>query len=382
MRVFLAEVRKTLWLRNLLIAGTLGALYYWAFVWTIVELTPNGNPETEMHQYAISWHQQFGPSLDTGEIAAIEVEANDLVRQADSMIAADPTLAAAGIRSWAQLAATEVDNPDVERAQWALLFGDGGLGWRIQAIQISLEAYGPLSADPLAGRAEISRIEQINSRAEWRHVQSPAVVVNFLGQYPGRLATLVFLVVLLITSPLLTSDRVSRLPPLQASSSTGRPLMWRQLAAVLTVAALTTAAVLGLTSLALGELALGLFWDTPIQSFNTPGAVYPPITLGETCLLLGVLIGLCGVLAGLVGFAWSYASRTYQGLALTVVATLAAAFWAIPQITDFAFRYQSPLAALTGNPWAPLWVWTGLVGLGLTLDLLLVRHAQASDVEP
>ena len=380
MRVFLAEVRKLLWLRNLLIAAVIGALYYVVFVWQLVELMPNGHPATEAHQFAIAWHQRFGPTVEPAEAALIQAELDQLIEQADAAISADPVLSKAGIDSWQELGRVEELTDQMDKARWSLLFGTGGLGWQLHAMEGSLGRLGPLEPRPEAAASELARVEQINQSEEWRNLQS-GELIDFLRLYPAKVSTLVFLVVLLVTSPLVTSDRVARLPQLQATTLTGRRLRRQQFAAVMSVSALTSAVLIGATSVPLTQLGFIEFWNTGIQSFNGGGRVFPSVTLGQHSLLLATLALLSGLLAGLTGFALSCLARTYQALALANVAVLAAALWLIPPLTENAFGYDSLPAALWGTPWAPLAIWTALTGLAVIGGLVLIRRHRRGDID-
>lgn len=380
MRVFLGELRKVFWLRNLLIAATVGALYYWVFIWQLVEVFPNGHPATEIHQITIALHTEFGPTLEPDEIQVLAARQQKLISQADALIAADPTLTAGGFQSWASLETAEDPTPDVDTSRWTLLFNDTGIGWRIEATAHILDNYAPIPTPAGTSDAEVARITQINQSQEWRNLQSP-VLLDFLGVYPKLLTTLVFLVVLLTVSPLLTTDRVNRLPQLQSTTITGRRILTHQLGAVLTASAAISLALLAVTALPLGRLELSQFWDTGLSSFNGAGRVYPPISLGLHSLILAGLVLLAGIVAGLIGFALSRTSRSHPALSLALVATLAVALWVISLTGEGAFGYSSLPAALTGSPWSPLALWAGLSLIALLADLHLLWRGQRTDVD-
>lgn len=381
MRVLWGEIRKLLWWRNLLLVLAVGGIYYWVAAWGVTAAFPNGHPMTEDHQHALAWHDEFGPVLEPADIAVLESRLAALVQQADALIAADPTLAAAGVtgwRAWTEREEPDAFGPEAERVVWELLLEPGGVGWRIQGMVGTLESYRPQATEDTTG-ARLARVQEINRTEEWRSLQS-ATLLDFLVEYLPPLAGLAFGVSLLVSAPLVTTDRVSRLRPLQAASLTGRRLLRIQLAATAVVSTGVTGLLLVLTSLPLAGFGFGTFWDTPIQSF-TAGSLYPSVTLGQYCWLLAGLVGLTGLLAGLIGFALSRANRAYPALAISIMAALAAGLPSISALLALPLTYDSTVALLLGTPFAELIVLAVLVAAALAVCLTLVGRERRIDID-
>ena len=378
MRVLWGEIRKLLWWRNLLIAFLLGAIYYWVIVWSLVGLFPNGHPMTEHHHYTQAWHDEFGPTLEPSEVAVIEARLAALVREADAVIAADPTLAANGVTGWRAYTEREELNPETDPIVAELLFQPGGLGWLIQGMGTDLEGYRPVGLDQLTP-AQLARAEEINRTGEWRSLQS-AELLQFLLDYPPRLAGLAILIVLLIAAPLVTTDRVSRLRRLQLSTPTGRGLLGIQLIATVTVTVSATALLLVVTSLPLLGFGFATFWDTPIQSF-TAGVLYPSVTLGQYCWLLAGTVLLAGLLAGFTGFAVSRANRAYPALAISVMAGLAVGLPFSSTLLELPVTYYALAANLLGTPYAQLIVPATLAAVALAVCLVQVHRERTVDID-
>lgn len=379
MSVLWGEIRKLLWWRNLLLVLILGGLYYWALPWGYVIGFPNGHPMAESHQFALAWHDEFGPTLEPDEMTVLQTRAAALVDEADAMIAADPTLTAAGFHTWADLGQREHVTPDADEAIWELLHGEGGIGWKIYAIDSFVEGYGPVVATSDPTPAQLGRVQQINADEEWRALQSPEVL-EFFGHYVPRLSGLMFLVSLLVAAPLVTTDRVSRVRQLQAASLTGRGLLRVQLTATVAVTLGITTLLLGLTSLPLAGFGIGTFWNTPIQSFAAP-YLYPPATLGQYCWLLAGLMLLIGVLAGLIGFVLSRANRAYPTLAISLMGTLAVGLPALSMLTELPVTYLSLPALALNTPFAQLIALAGLVAAALAISLVQVHRERRIDID-
>lgn len=371
MRILLGELRKVFWLRNVVIAAIIGVLYYWAFAWPHVELFPNGNPATEIHDITVALRHEFGPTLEPDEVAVVRARRDDMVTDADAIISASPLFRAAGVSTWDELRQVEELTPELSEAQWSTLFTHGGLGWMIEATESIIDQYGPRPTTSTTTAAEAARIRQINDGAEWRSLQSP-VLLEFLSTYPAPLGTLVFMTVLLVTGPLVTSDHVSRVRPLQATSRTGSRVALYQLAATVVASLIVTLAVLALTAIPLGRLDVEVFWNNPLASFAAAG-VYPALTLGQQCLTVAALLTLIGVSAGLLGFSLSSLSRTHPALALGIVGALAAGMAVLPLSVGGSFSYDSLPALLSGYWLAPLLVWSALAVLLAAVALATSR---------
>ena len=382
MRVLWGEIRKLLWWRNLLLVLAVGGIYYWVTVWGVTTAFPNGHPTAEDHQHALAWHDEFGPRLEPADIEVLQSRLATLIAQADTLIAADPTLAAAGVtgwQAWAEREDADAFGPEAERVLDELLYEPGGLGWRIQGMTGDLDRYQPRDNPEDMTPAQLTRTQEINRTEEWRSLQS-GPLLDFLVEYLPPLAGLAFLASLLISAPLVTTDRISRLRPLQASSLTGRRLLRTQLAATALVSIGVTGLLLLLTSVPLAGFGFGTFWDTPIQSF-TASYLYPAVTLGQYCWLLAGVVGLAGLLAGLIGFVLSRANRTYPTLAIGIMAVLAAGLPSLSTLLTLPLTYYAPAAVLLGTPLAQPIALAALAVLALTVGLAQVRRERRVDVE-
>ena len=382
MSVLWGELRKLLWWRNLLLVLAVGGIYYWVFAWSQVGSFPNGHPMTEDHELALAWHEEFGPSLDPDEIAVIESRLAEMVGGADAIIESDPVLRAAGLHGWHDVIVDEGGDPAVEQVVWELLLGDDGPGWKIQSASWFLESYGPVLRDPVnQSPAQLVRIEQINQAEEWRSLQSPTLL-DFLTAYLAPLASLLFLVNVLLAAPLVTTDRVNQVRQLQAASATGRRLLRVQLAVTSGVSIIATAVLIGLTSLPLARFGFDAFWGTGIQSF-TSASLYPSVTLGQYCWLLAGLLMIVGILAALIGFILSRANRGYPTLSISLMVALALGFPTLSKMlgTSPALSYESPLGRVLGTPFATMLALSTLAAAALAVCLIQVRRERGIDVE-
>ena len=199
----------------------------------------------------------------------------------------------------------------------------------------------------------------------------------FLG-----IASLLFLVNVLLAAPLVTTDRVNQVRQLQAASATGRRLLRVQLAATSGVSIIATAFLIGLTSLPLARFGFDAFWGTGIQSF-TSASLYPSVTLGQYCWLLTGLLMIVGILAGLIGFILSRANRGYPTLSISLMVALALGFPTLSKMlgTSPALSYESPLGRVLGTPFATMLALTTLAAAALAVCLIQVRRERGIDVE-
>lgn len=381
MSVVLGELRKLLWWRNLALVLAVGGLYYWVVAWSQVDLFPNGHPMTEEHQFALAWHDEFGPTLDPGEMAVIESRLATMVSEADRILGADPALAATGVHSWQEVITRDDLDPAAEQIIWQLLFTTDGLGWKIHAVSSLAEQFGPLPEHSDLTPAQLGRVRQINETEEWRAVQS-APLLDFLTGYLPASVSLLFLVNLLIAAPLITTDRVNRVRQLQATSATGRRLLRIQLATTIGLALLVSAGLIGLISVPVARFGFSTFWATGIQSFATTN-LYPSVTLGHYCWLLAILLVTVGVLAGLLGFLFSRLNHSYPTLVISLMITLALG---LPALTTLlggapALGYGSAAARLLATPWAALIVLTAVSAAALAAGLVLTRREHIIDIQ-
>lgn len=376
MRVLWGEIRKLLWWRNLLIVLAVGAIYYWVMASSMVDMFPNGHPMAEEHQYALEWRDEFGPALEPSEAAVIRERLAQLVAEADAIVAADPTLAAEQVRTWRDTRIGPELSSEANDVVWEKLLHDGGVGWKIEAVEGSLELYQPLAMplEPVQAR----RIQQVNANEEWHAIQSQPLL-SFADEYVWALSGLVFLVGLLVAAPLVTADRVSGVRQLQATSTVGRRLLRAQLVASCLVSVAITVVVLGVAVVPVRGFGFGAFWTTGIQSFMAV-ELFPRVTLGEYCgLMIGLLI-IIGLLGALIGFVLSRLNRAYPALAITVMVALAVGLPSIMLLADRPLSYTAPLNAIAATPFSQPIAVGLLVGLAFLMAVVQVRRELTVDI--
>lgn len=300
-RVLISEIHRILSARNLLLATIVGALWYLGLCWPQIEYLDDNEPN--IHRVALDLTTRYGPTLEPDEFIGVQADLVRLTAEADSLVAAQPDLAAAGLHTFADVHSRGDLDTATSGLIWQVLLDDDGVGWRVQAYQGVVASYHDAETTLYANWSEptvpvAQRIDKIIDAREWRSIQSAALLEQG-GTYLEKVAILVVVVVLLLVGPLVTGDRATRVRALQATTRTGRRTLAIQLAATLLVSALTAIAVGILSGLALARFGLFSFWNNPIQSFLVGPSLYLwnlPLS-GYAAVWLG-LLALVGILAG------------------------------------------------------------------------------------
>ena len=177
---------------------------------------------------------------------------------------------------------------------------------------------------PLSER-QAQRVLEIRDSGEMFGILSQHTVFH-TWQYAQALAGLVILATLMLVSPLITTDRASKVKALQYSSTTGRGILRKQFAATIISAIMAaTLFVLCFAGIFIGATGTQAFWMNGINSFMSFPYHWLSVTYGQYCLLLIGLIYLLSVTAAAFAFVLSRFSQSMIVLICKAIPALVAA---------------------------------------------------------
>ncbi|MCL2372909.1 MAG: hypothetical protein FWC78_05860 [Defluviitaleaceae bacterium] len=158
---------------------------------------------------------------------------------------------------------------------------------------------------------ETTRLTEIRNSSELNSIL-PQHTLFYSRRYARGLALLVILVTLILTAPLVTTDRASKVNWLQYSSKEGRSILKKQFAAMLISAmASTTALIIIFAGIFFAATGVHGFWGNGINSFLGGAQFYwLSITFGQYVMLMAGVMYLLGI--GTAAFAFML-SRFSQG---------------------------------------------------------------------
>jgi hypothetical protein len=202
----------------------------------------------------------------------------------------------------------------------------------LRFLEFLTEEYGGAISARLPSDIEYFNHLEFNARQRQRLTEVLAT-----GEYKGTLPGNVFssvthlfhhisLMLLfgtaLLHSPLIVSDRMRKILPLQYSSKLGRRIKLRQFAAMLLSSVLLTTLTLAVFGVLLGRAGAFAYWNHGLMTFH--GAIvdfvpFFPMTLGSYLLIMASLAYALGLGAAAVAFVVSRYSRNLITLAVKII---------------------------------------------------------------
>lgn len=390
MRLLLQELRK-IWRPGILaVLVLLGALYYHTFLSFEIQYFPNGIYDAAQLELAAGWAARYGPTIEPAELAGLKLQREEAAEAFRKAVAARPECAGAGITDYEsylayrdetyQAAERNGGQVDMERERLIQQTAGSTNYALLQELDTFLRMYAQQEAGipahlgyrgeddpPELRRLSLARADSV-AAGGWRHGFLPIGVLDATGNYCRGLAVWMLLSTVLLLSPVLVRDRLSRMRSLQWASRQGRRILTVQMAAALLSGCLLPAlnlAVFGGIFLGCnGVLAFkdcGLFsvWALQIPWFDW--------TYGQYLLALGgVLSALSLAAAGLTCFLSRFSAH-YVAMLLKALPLFAALTGCSRLLLTEPFFLGNPLGRLLVLPGAE-----GLAAAALTAAVLLL----------
>ena len=216
----------------------------------------------------------------------------------------------------------------------------------------------------------IARLHTIRDSGELQHIMTPQLLHSTLG-YGQMLSMLAILSTLILVSPLIVTDRASRVNWLQYTSKQGRKILGKQFLAVLISAAFMTT-ILVLIFAGLFGLATGahVFWNNGINSFMGFPLHWLSITYGQYCLLIISVIYLLSIYSAAFAFILSRFSQNkirlmFKIIPLFVSAVLLSMNWVLQEFLSVFER---------GNIFIHLLIFLFSIIAGIGISMLVIRR--------
>ena len=344
MRIVLWEMRKILRPRLLIAAVLVAAIYYFILPNIAITVVQRPFPSDSLY-YAVKMTQEFGPTLEDAEFEETGLWLDDLYRQADDFIRADPLIASLGIQTYKELreyndeksfewsesiiaengVAHQDDMPEdlthINDVIWMILgqptdTGDGFIGWRIQELELIRDRYSLWGVevsrdvnDPSWYADYLTWLQETDAYNDPTGIMPWNVLDSAVFPYISFCLVWVVLILTLLIAPILTRDRMAYMDTLQYASKRGRRVYHSQLWAVLLTAFLLVTIMLGVCAIALVKVArVDVLWNNLMKSFWF-GSLIIPFTMGQYLLIMAAFAYALGLGAALALFCLSGYSR-------------------------------------------------------------------------
>lgn len=184
---------------------------------------------------------------------------------------------------------------------------------------------GFMEWNPLNYR-EQQRLIEIRDSGEMLNIMAQDTTFHAWG-YARSLAVLVVLITLILTAPLVSTDRANGINWLQYSSKQGRSILKKQFIAVLISAIImTTILVASFISIFLITTESHVFWNNGINSFLSPTFHWLSITFGQYVLLMIAVMYLISIGTATCAFLLSRFSPNMIKLLFKVIPFFIVAF--------------------------------------------------------
>jgi hypothetical protein len=169
---------------------------------------------------------------------------------------------------------------------------------------------------------------------------------------------------IILHAPLIVTDRMRKILPLQYSSKLGCRIKLRQFAATLLSSVLMTTLMLAVFALLLGRAGAFTYWNHGTMTLHTSMVdmvTFTPMTLGSYLLILAALAYALGLGTAAVAFVVSRYSRNLITLAIIIIPVFAALYFlhaaVLPNVWN-SVNLQFRTAPLT--LWSNIYLRTGI----------------------
>lgn len=397
------ELKKIWKLKMVFILIFLGFVFYTMFLEFHIQHFPNGPQSMGVFDISKDMVEKYGTSLSLEEIEKVKRTVPELYQEADRYLQELDLAKKHGIASYqeyldfsqasletvrqSEAADQNADYADLMRIQNYLTSPETeNIGGRIYGVESLLQKYemeknkiefyrNSSETKRQIGGSKYSKKEweQIgnafyNETEDWQNIL-PDEVVEVTAFYLSYLLVWICLSICILISPLLVSDRMSRMRSIQYSSKRGRKLIQIQFQAVMLSAFLLTTLNLVLFGGIFMTNGTKAFFLCRMYSFAGITYCWTNWTYGTWCLLL---IGLSYLVAmgtaGIVFFLSRY-STNYIGMLLKLVPLFVVTAILCLQLLYQAFYYNNTLYRITQIPYMEGITAIGLflVGIGLCI---------------
>lgn len=406
MSVLLHEIKKIWNLKTVIIIAVLCAMFYAISLSFNIEHYPNGHPQTEAVAFFTTLMEKYGSTLEPEELEDFLRIREELIREADRYIAENSRLTEKKIFNYADLresinTLSAKETTDEERAELQTIMaeyyqlsanimpeseetsGAPVLEYMIVVLDDIANSYregASLLRENIAGAAPglyRERVEEMIGTEEYRGIIHGHTEENTL-EYVQGLATLVVLATLILLSPLLTSDRMSKVRLLQYTTKTGRKIIAAQLAGVLLSSVFLTTVLVVVFGTVYSTNNTQIFWNSQVSSFGSHVILSIPVTFGQYVILLVGMLYLIGLVLSAIAFILSRFSANFIALAAGLIPAAVAG-----ELLCFELVFNRPFNRLCFDTGIALFepiVCIVLFALGITATIYVVRREKRVDI--
>ena len=400
MRIIGYELKKIWNPKLLLVIALISALFYYLFMAFLIDHYPNGWPATSDIEYARMLVERYGNTVAEEQVFAFTAEEREqLITRAEKYIKNTPVFAAAGVYSYADLDALRILQSETDDlaeltqeqndALWAFSFHGDHLGMYFQSLN-SLESdiewfvnfmngHYPDLWDSINPR-EQSRLMQIYENGEHNSVFHWWTYMN-TTDYSFYFSVLLVLATLILVSPLIVTDRHSKLHYLQYSSKAGRRILNSQLAATLISSfALTTAMLLVFGGIYTTNGTV-IFWNSYISSVFNHG-IYSTlkITYGTWVIVNIVFLYAVSLATASIAFVLSRFSNSLISLVIKLVPMCTALIYISSGLFNGLLMMNNLFYSFTRIPGMDIIICVALGIIALTSAALVLKRERRVDV--
>lgn len=351
-------------------------------------------PQTSDIEYAEELTRRYGNSVTDEQFADfVKTEREPLITEAENYIQTMPIFANAGIYSYADFEAVWEKNSQTQEesdAKWTLL-GEKceRLGFKLRTLQHFevnfdrtpqyIDADSPSIWDTF-NEHERERLREIVQNNE-HHAILTYWIYKITQDYTAYFSILLMLSVLMLVSPLVTSDHHDGLHYLQYSSKTGRKIMYSQLTAVLLSAFVLATLMILIFGGIYSQNGTALFWNASVNSAFNPGmySVFP-LTYGQWLTAMTILMYALALGAAALTFILSRYSRNLITLIMKLIPVFTALLFLCIVVFNGLFEMGNLLYKVKHIAGTEAYV-CGIVGiLGLAAALFVAKREKRVDV--
>jgi len=350
-----------------------------------------------LSQELFEWQRQlYTDAIASDDIFALIAQMREhLVAEANMQIWQNPIFAANAVTDYDDFLAIMAEFPPITEFEEALTLGHLSRALRgqdsdfvkekldnLRFLEFITQYYG----DGINARLQrdLERLDNVELTVRQRQRMTEVLDAGeYRGTMPGNIfwgmtyyfhhfALMLILASILLHSPLVTTDRMRGVRPLQYSSKLGRRIMLRQFAATLLSSFLLTTLMTAALGLLLARAGVFAYWNHGLTSFPTSLSfviTFSPMTLGRYMLIMAAIgYALC-LGASAAAFIVSRFSRNLITLAIK----------AIPVFVALSLLHGLVLPSLASSSsmqfhTAPLTLWNNLyLATGFAyLDVIII----------
>lgn len=406
MNMILCELKKIWNLKIILAIILFGAMFYLMFMDSYARNYPSEHPTPEAVAFSAILIERYGNTITKDEMEEFYNEMHPgLVVQANAIIAGDPAAIEQGITDYASLFAfddymwshqdefyDEYGEPlstyegfFAARYKWWNDPEYGRVLFKLQALESLRDGYNGFNDSDFKERMiEYSDTDLLRQR--WHEIyetgESKSIIpwgldLNLVS-YTMNLSLLVVFTVIILHSPLITSDRLRNMRLLQYSSKSGRGLLGKQFATVVLSSMILTTALILISGALYSTNGTHIFWDSYMSSFTASFIISIPLTYGQYVIALVIMLYLLGIAVSAISFVLSRLCSNYISLIAGGICTcIAAAFLCAFVVFNIPFGHwinKVEIALLE-----PLTL-TVLILLGFAASLSLLSRERRIDI--